>query len=83
MACHVATVGSDSGAIPEVVEESEVTFPWGDTQALRQILVRLQSDSTYRKELLQRQFQRVLDKHTHQALAAAWADFIHQQLRQK
>jgi len=83
MACHVATAGSDSGAIPEVVEEAEVTFPWGDASALRQILVRLQSDSTYREALVQRQFRRVLDKHTHQALAGTWAEFIYQQLRQK
>ncbi|GEP44587.1 glycosyltransferase [Brevifollis gellanilyticus] len=80
MACQVATVGSSSGAIPEVVGEPEVVFPWGDAGVLKQILVRLQEDAGFLSDIVRRQYQQVLEKHTHEALATHWTAFIRKNL---
>ena len=41
MACRVPVVGSDSGAIPEVIGDAGLTFPEGDADALAERLGRL------------------------------------------
>ena len=49
MAAGVSVVGSDSGAIPEVVDDAGIVFPEGDSSALRTVLQRLiDSDETRR-----------------------------------
>lgn len=76
MACGVTTIGSDSGAIPEVLGAPEVIFPAGDAQALAACLRRVLQDVT----LAGAQLQRVSQHFTHEAVAARWAAFIRQQL---
>lgn len=49
LACGVPVVGSESGAIPEVLGDVGLTFPEGDAQALRQRL-----DSLMRRDASQR-----------------------------
>ncbi|MCZ7547269.1 MAG: glycosyltransferase [Anaerolineae bacterium] len=44
MACGAPVVGSDSGAIPEVMGDAGLIFPEGDVDALRQALARLMRD---------------------------------------
>ncbi len=51
MACGVPVVGSDSGAIPEVVGEAGLIFPEGDAEALASQLGRLLKSSDLRQEL--------------------------------
>jgi glycosyltransferase involved in cell wall biosynthesis len=53
MAMGVLVVGSQSGAIPEVVGRPDVVFPQGDTEQLARLLRKLAKDSEWRKELVE------------------------------
>lgn len=76
MACGVATLGSSSGAIPEVLGDANAVFPWGDAQALAARLRQVRDDSP----LAQRQLEHTRTRYTHDAVAARWAGFIQQRL---
>jgi glycosyltransferase involved in cell wall biosynthesis len=69
MACQVAVVGSDSGAIPEVIGCPECVFPEGDSVALASILRRLADDSLARAAIACRGCQRVQNEYTTERLA--------------
>ena len=49
-ACGVAVVGSDSGAIPEVIGEAGLVFPEGDVSAFAERLSLLQNDAALREK---------------------------------
>ncbi len=70
MACGVATVGSDSGAIPDVIGDSGLITPEGDVTALSHALRRLLQDDDLRHDLGQRGRARVLAKFTQAQVAA-------------
>jgi len=70
MACGVPVVGSTSGEIPNVVGDAGLLVPEGDSRALRTALERLASDRALRAELGSRGRARVLDRFTHQHVAA-------------
>ena len=55
MACNVPTMGSDSGAIPEVVNLPEMTFPAGNTDALAAKILALLNDPSSREGAAGRQ----------------------------
>jgi glycosyltransferase involved in cell wall biosynthesis len=55
MLCGVPVLGSDSGAIPEVVGEPEAVFPECSPAALRVLLERIACDGPWREELARRQ----------------------------
>ncbi len=76
MACGVATLGSSSGAIPEVVGDEAAVFPFGDAGALAARLREAMHDPA----LADRQLQRTRAWYTHDAVAAQWAGFIQQRL---
>lgn len=78
MACRVPTVGSDSGAIPEVVNLPELIFPAGDTGALAAKLLGLLDDSSRREELAGRQHEQTLRLYANENLGTLWAEFIRQ-----
>jgi len=61
MACGVAVVGSNSGAIPYVVGDAGLIVPEGDAAALADALLRLKMDKTLRDQLAQKARTRVLD----------------------
>jgi glycosyltransferase involved in cell wall biosynthesis len=69
MACDVPVIGSDSGAIPEVIADAGLIFPEGDVAALREALIRLRDDAALRAELSARGRARVLAHYTHQRIA--------------
>lgn len=69
MACGVPVVGSDSGAIPEVVGDAGLIFPEGRADVLTQHLRRLREDDTLRQTLAQRGRERVLAHYTNQHIA--------------
>lgn len=48
-ACGIAVVGSDSGAIPEVISGAGLVFPEGDVSAFAERLARLQNDPGLRE----------------------------------
>ena len=76
MACGVATLGSSSGAIPEVIGHEAAVFPHGDATALAARIRAVMNDST----LAQSQLDRTRTLYTHDAVAAQWAAFIQHQL---
>lgn len=76
MACGVTTLGSNSGAIPEVIGHDEAIFPHGDAKALAARLRQVINDS----KLAQSQLERTRRRYTHDAVAASWAGFITQKL---
>ncbi len=51
MACQTAVVGSNSGAIPEVVGDAGLIFPEGNARELRAALDRLVSNAALRRDL--------------------------------
>jgi L-malate glycosyltransferase len=69
MACGVPVIGSDSGAIPEVIADAGLIFPEGDVAALRGCLLRLQNDPALRAELSVKGRARVLAHYTHERIA--------------
>jgi glycosyltransferase involved in cell wall biosynthesis len=74
MACQVAVVGSDSGAIPEVIGSPECIFPEGNAGALAGLLQRLLGDPDARLALADRGYQRVLTEYTTEHLAERLLD---------
>jgi len=69
MACGIPVVGSDSGAIPEVIGDAGLIFPEGDVRTLSDCLLRLKQDSPLRAQLSALGRDRVLAKYTHQRIA--------------
>ncbi|MBN1286413.1 MAG: glycosyltransferase family 4 protein [Anaerolineae bacterium] len=70
MACGAPVVGSDSGAIPEVIAYAGMIFPEGDAGALRERLALLMNDAKVWAELSQLGPARVGVRFTHQKIAA-------------
>jgi glycosyltransferase involved in cell wall biosynthesis len=71
MACGVPVVGSDSGAIPEVIGDAGLIFPEGDAVALAACLHQLKLDATLRRELAVRGMARVGRLYSQERIAAA------------
>jgi glycosyltransferase involved in cell wall biosynthesis len=69
MACGVPVVGSDSGAIPEVIGPAGLIFPEGDDQALAAHLLRLIDDAAIYEALAQAGRQRVQNHFTQAQIA--------------
>jgi glycosyltransferase involved in cell wall biosynthesis len=74
MSSGVPVIGSDSGAIPDVIGEAGLVFPEGDAAALAACLDRLQQDPELRAQLAEQGRQRVLDHFTHPSVAQATVD---------
>ncbi len=73
MACKVPVVGSDSGAIPEVVGDAGLIFPEGDAIALADCLRQLMASSVLCSELAERGYARVQELYTQERVAAQTA----------
>jgi glycosyltransferase involved in cell wall biosynthesis len=71
MASGVPVIGSDSGAIPDVIGEAGLIFPEGDAAALAAHLRRLYDDAALRARLIEQGRARVLAEFTHQRVAEA------------
>ena len=69
MASKVPIVGSNSGAIPEVIGEAGRIFPEGETLALVQIIDELAAQPALRGNLIERGYQRVQQHYTVDQLA--------------
>lgn len=72
-ACRVPVVGSDSGAIPEVIGNAGLIFREGDVKGLQAHLTRLGSSPALRRRLGAEGQRRVLRSYTNQRLAEAIA----------
>lgn len=69
MACRVPVIGSDSGEIPHVIQDTGLVFPEGNPAALAQSLRTLMTEPTTRASLAQRGCDRALTHYTNHALA--------------
>lgn len=70
MASKIPVIGSDSGAIPEVIGDAGLIFPEGNAQALAHCLSQLWSSPLRCQELADRGFQRVAQQYTQQQIVA-------------
>jgi len=71
MLAGMPVIGSDSGAIPEVIGDAGLLFPEGDISALRERLVFLMDHPEERQRLAERGRQRALERFTDAAIAQA------------
>jgi L-malate glycosyltransferase len=78
MACRVPVVGSDSGAIPEVIGDAGLIFPEGDAQALAAQLRRLIESPALCAELADRGRERAAGLFSQERIAARTAEFYRQ-----
>lgn len=69
MACEVPVIGSDSGAIPEVIGDAGLVFREGDAGELREKLRRLAADSQLKGELIRRGNDRIKEIYAQQRIA--------------
>ncbi|MBE9112440.1 glycosyltransferase family 4 protein [Nodosilinea sp. LEGE 07298] len=69
MACAVPVIGSDSGEIPNVIDQAGLVFPEGNAPALAQHLRLLMEDSARRQELAEAGYHRAMSCYTNRALA--------------
>lgn len=82
MACGVPVVGSDSGAIPEVIGDAGLIFPEGNAEALCDRLAQLMADATLRAGLCRAGRERVLAHYTDERIAEATCQVYREVMRQ-
>lgn len=75
MACGVPVIGSNSGAIPELVGGVGLIFQEGDEKALARSLVKLAGDPQLREDLRRRGLALVNEKYSFEKLAQETANF--------
>lgn len=70
MACRVSVIGSDSGEIPNVIEDAGLVFPEGQADKLAECLHQLMHHSTVCDAVAQKGYERAMQHYTNQSLAA-------------
>ncbi len=70
MASGVPVIGSDSGAIPDVIDDAGLITPEGDIAALAEAICKLQQDQSLHKSLAERGRARIIEHFTHAQVAA-------------
>jgi glycosyltransferase involved in cell wall biosynthesis len=75
MACKVPVVGSDSGAIPEVIGDAGLVFPEGNASALADRLRQLMATPALRAELAERGYARAVAHFSQERVAQQTAAF--------
>ncbi len=68
-ACEVPIIGSDSGAIPEVVGEAGLIFPEGDVHALAKAIEKFHSQPDWTKKITEAGRHRVEEQFTWKGVA--------------
>jgi glycosyltransferase involved in cell wall biosynthesis len=81
MAAGVPVIGSDSGAIPEVIGEAGLIVPENDAAALHDALQRVRQEAALAEELTRKGLRRVRAEFTHEQVAGKtwglWQQVIH------
>lgn len=80
MACQVPVIGSDSGEIPNVIDQAGLIFPEGDEIALRHCLQQIMLQPELAKTLAQQGYERAIAKYTNTALARELLGFYQELL---
>ena len=76
MSCGVPVLGSNCGAIPEVLDAAEQIFPEADARTLAARLLAWRADPAKRAEIVRRQNARLAENYTNRVLAKRWANFL-------
>jgi glycosyltransferase involved in cell wall biosynthesis len=76
MAAGVPVIGSDSGAIPEVIGDAGVVVKEGDVVALRRALVDMTSSKTIRSRCVNKGWERVKSIFRNDVVAARYFEFF-------
>ena len=76
MACGVPVIGSDSGAIPEVIGDRSGIFQHGSAESLYDKLIFLLQEPEALTAMAARQHEQVAQYYSHQALARIYANFL-------
>ena len=69
MGCGVPVIGSDSGAIPQVIGDAGLIYPEGDSKAMAQAIGQLSYDAALRRRLAERGVGRANEHFSSQAFA--------------
>jgi glycosyltransferase involved in cell wall biosynthesis len=81
MACGVPVIGSNSGGIPEVINDAGLIFSEGNDEELTNLLIRVFTDRELRNELIHKGLQRVSEKYTWEKIAQElyniYAEILH------
>lgn len=80
MACKVPVIGSDSGEIPNVIEDAGLIFPEGNVEALQNALKQLMENRELAQKLAAIGYERAMQKYTNQALARQQLSFYQELL---
>ncbi len=83
MACGLPVVGSDSGAIPDVIGDAGLIVPEGNAGALAEALRRLHDDTALYAALAERGRARAVQHFTHAQIAAQTVAVYRQALEQQ
>ncbi len=75
MACQVPVIGSDSGEIPHVIQDTGLVFPEGQADALADRLRQLLEQPELRTDLGKRGYALAMERYTNRALAQQSLDF--------
>lgn len=75
MACKVPVIGSDSGAIPEVIGDAGLIFKENDAGSLAQCIQNLMENPTLQKDLAERGYKRVTSFYSQKEIARRTNDF--------
>ena len=59
MACEVPVIGSDSGEIPQVIDDAGLVYPEGEAEVLTQKIKQIKSNTTLQESLLNKGLERV------------------------
>jgi len=70
MACQLPVIGSNSGAISEVLSKAGLIFNEGDPHDLAKKILKLKKDKVLLRDFGKSGYQRVLKKYTHQAVVS-------------
>lgn len=81
MLCKVAVIGSDSGAIPEVIGDAGLIFSEGNIDELKKCIEALMRNPTFRKELAERGYRKALQSYSVTALAKRSYSFFNELLK--
>ncbi|MCT7979547.1 hormogonium polysaccharide biosynthesis glycosyltransferase HpsO [Laspinema olomoucense] len=82
MACQIPVIGSDSGEIPNVIQDGGLVFPEGNAEALQDCLSKLMENPGFAEDLAHRGYQRAMEHYTNQALAQQQFEFYQTILEQ-
>jgi glycosyltransferase involved in cell wall biosynthesis len=80
MACQVPVIGSDSGEIPYVIDNSGLVFPEGDHEALADRIQQLIQQPDKQQDLAKKGYERAMQRYTNKALATELLAFYQELL---